>query len=53
MTTHSSNMVLDTLDDHVSPSREVLGDHREGMDGRLGVFCEATEFMGVELAELD
>ena len=53
MTTHSSNMVLDALDDHISPSREVLGDHREGMDSWLGVFCEATEFMSVELAELD
>ena len=51
--THPSNVILDALDDYVSPSREVLGDHRQGMDGRLGVLCKATEFMSVELAELN
>jgi hypothetical protein len=25
--THPSNVVLDALNDHISPSREVLGDH--------------------------
>ena len=51
--THPSNVILDALDDYVSPSREVLGDHRQGVDGRLGVLCKATELMSVELAELD
>ena len=51
--THPSYMVLDALDDYIGPSREVLGDHRESMDGWLGVLCKATELMSVELAELD
>lgn len=51
--THPSDVVLDALDNDVGPSRKVLSDHRETMDGRLGVLCEATELMSVELAELD
>ena len=51
--THPSDVVLDGLDDNIGPSGEVLGDHRESVDGRLGVFCETTELMSVELAELD
>ena len=46
-------MILDALDNHVCPSGKILGDHRQGMNGRLGVLCEATELMSVELAELN
>lgn len=46
-------MVFDALDDYIGPSREVLSNHRQGVDGRLGVLGEATELMSVELAELD
>jgi hypothetical protein len=52
-TTHPSNVVLDALDDYVDPSREVLSNHRQSMNGRLGVLGEATELMSIELAELD
>ena len=50
--THPSDVVLDALDD-IGPLGEVLSDHRESVDGRLGVLCEAAELMSVELAELD
>ena len=51
--THPSDVILDALDDYIGPSGKILGDHRESMDGWLGVFCETTELMSVELAELD
>jgi hypothetical protein len=46
-------VILDALGDHICPSDEILGYHRQAMDGRLGVFCEAAKFMNVELAKLN
>jgi len=51
--THPPNVVFDALDDDIGPSREVLGNHRQGVDGRFGVLGEGAELMSVELAELD
>jgi hypothetical protein len=53
MTTHPSNVILDALSDYISPSDEILGDHRKGMDGRFRVLRETAELMGVELAKLN
>ena len=53
MTAHPSNVVLNALSDYISPSDEILGNHRKGMDGRFRVLGETAELMGVELAELN